>query len=144
MSFWTEERIERLTDYWDRGYSTSLIGGFLGTTKNAVISKARTLDLPEREVIYKKTPKKPKARSRSFQIRRTSVPKRPKPPRHNGDFSWHLRQVAAGANFRDIEPPEGAPSWRTFTRRRVGDPVLQSAYEAARAARGVEPLPLAA
>lgn len=141
MSFWTEERIDRLSDLWDRGYSASLIGGFLGTTKNAVISKSHSLDLPEREVLYTQTPRKPKTRSRGFQIRQT----KPKPvpaPRHNNDFSWHLAQVSAGANFRDVPPPAGAPSWRTFTRKRSSDPVMQAAYEQARLARTMQTEPL--
>lgn len=141
MSFWTEERIDRLSDLWDRGYSAALIGGFLGTTKNAVISKSRSLELPEREVLYTQTPRKPKTRSKGFQIRR-STPKPPAPPRHSNDFSWHLAQVAAGANFRDIATPEGAPSWRTFTRKRASDPDMQAAYEQARMARNLQPEPL--
>lgn len=47
--FWTPERIEELTHFWDIGWATKRIAERLGTTKNAVISKAHNLQLAGRE-----------------------------------------------------------------------------------------------
>lgn len=44
-TFWTAERIEQLRDLYPKGLNTNAIAGLLGTTKNAVISKANRLYL---------------------------------------------------------------------------------------------------
>ena len=45
---WTQERVEKLTELWATGLSTSEIGRRLGITKNAVVGKVRRLDLAMR------------------------------------------------------------------------------------------------
>lgn len=47
---WTEERIEKLTKLWDKGFSASQIATELaeGVTRNAVIGKAHRLGLKSR------------------------------------------------------------------------------------------------
>jgi hypothetical protein len=47
--WWLEEdRVERLSIYWEMGYTCTAIAEKLGTSKNSVIGKARRLDLPMR------------------------------------------------------------------------------------------------
>jgi len=47
-SEWTPERISALIALWNEGLSTSVIGGRLGITKNAVVGKVHRLGLPKR------------------------------------------------------------------------------------------------
>ncbi len=44
-TFWTWEREELLTELWEGGCTRREIGDSLGTTRNAVISKARRMRL---------------------------------------------------------------------------------------------------
>ncbi len=48
-TFWTPEREARLTELWEGGHSRDEIGVSLGTTRNAVISKARRMRLKFRQ-----------------------------------------------------------------------------------------------
>jgi hypothetical protein len=127
--FWTDDRVERLESLWSRGYSAGAIAELLVTTRNAVAGKAWRLQLPEREVIYTKPAKKRRPRPHQAFTLRPRKAKPPAPPRHNGDFSWHLAQVAAGVRPRGSPPapPPGYPSWRTFRRRCKGSPALLAA-----------------
>jgi GcrA cell cycle regulator len=53
MSAWNEVRTETLTRLWSKGWSASQIAAQMGgTTRNAVISKARRLGLPYRKGEY--------------------------------------------------------------------------------------------
>lgn len=124
MSFWTDARVLRLEDLWERGYSAGAIAQLLGTTRNAVAGKAWRLELPDREVIYRLPPHRSKPRRRLARVARR--PKLPPKPRHNGDFSWHVAQVAAGVAPRGNvpDPPAGYPSWKTFLRRLGQDGAL--------------------
>lgn len=45
---WTLPMIDQLTQLWIGGYTTSEIGRQMGVSKNAVIGKARRIDLPMR------------------------------------------------------------------------------------------------
>jgi GcrA cell cycle regulator len=47
---WTQERVERLEEFWASGMSAALVAHALGpgVTRNAVISKVHRLKLPER------------------------------------------------------------------------------------------------
>jgi hypothetical protein len=125
VSFWTEARVTRLTDLWERGYSAGAIAQLMDTTRSAIAGKAWRLELPEREVVYRLPPyrRKPRRRPLSPHVK---VNRRTPRPRHNSDFSWHLAQVAAGVAPRGNvpDPPEGFPSWRTFNRRVAADPVF--------------------
>lgn len=47
-SFWSPLREAHLRNQWEAGVSCSAIARGLGTTKNAVIGKARRLGLPMR------------------------------------------------------------------------------------------------
>lgn len=50
--FWTKERVERLKELWSQGLSASAIAVELGeVTRNAVIGKARRLELPNRAAV---------------------------------------------------------------------------------------------
>lgn len=49
MSFWTDDRTEKLKTLWNEGPSATEIGKKLGCTRNAVIGKAHRLNLPERK-----------------------------------------------------------------------------------------------
>lgn len=132
MSFWTEARVARLTDLWGRGYSAGAIAQLMKVSRSAIAGKAWRLELPEREVIYRLPPFKRKPRRRALTVRVKVKP--PRAPRHNGDFSWHLAQVAAGVAPRGNvpDPPHGYPSWRTFRRRAIEDPVLAMQLQVAR------------
>ncbi len=44
---WTELKMERLTEYWTQGMPTREIADLLGTSRNAVVGKARRLRLPQ-------------------------------------------------------------------------------------------------
>jgi len=55
---WTEERVEKLKELWTKGLSASQIASSLGeTTRNAVIGKVHRLNLQQRAVSKKSTPK---------------------------------------------------------------------------------------
>ncbi len=56
---WTPERIELLKQLWAQGLSAAVIGAQLEITRNAVIGKARRLDLPNRAAVrvIKKKPR---------------------------------------------------------------------------------------
>lgn len=45
---WDAAQIARLRTFWDEGHSAAEIGRRMGTTKNAIIGKARRLELPSR------------------------------------------------------------------------------------------------
>ena len=46
---WTDEKVEKLKDLWDKGHTASQIAEMLGdTTRNAVIGKAHRLNLEAR------------------------------------------------------------------------------------------------
>ncbi len=45
---WPEDRIARLTELWDRGWSASKIADEMGIGRGAVLSKARRLNLAAR------------------------------------------------------------------------------------------------
>lgn len=45
---WTDAMVVRLRALWAEGHSTAEIGRRLGLTKNAIVGKARRLDLPAR------------------------------------------------------------------------------------------------
>lgn len=124
MRFWTETRVDRLIELWARGYSAGAIAQLLGATRSAVAGKAWRMELPEREVVYRLPPHRGKPRRRLARLARR--PKLPPRPRHNGDFSWHVAQVAAGVAPRGNvpDPPAGYPSWRTFLRRLGQDDAL--------------------
>ena len=60
MSYeWTSDRISALIAFWKEGHSTSVIGGKLGMTKNAVVGKVHRLGLPKRGSPIKQRIKKP-------------------------------------------------------------------------------------
>ena len=54
---WTEERLEKLKQLWDKGLSISSIGEELGVTRNAIAGKAHRLGLKKRQspIAQKKT-----------------------------------------------------------------------------------------
>ena len=43
---WTDDMNERLRDLWEEGHITAEIGRRLGVSKNAVVGRARRLELP--------------------------------------------------------------------------------------------------
>ena len=59
---WSEDRIAKLRELWDKGLSASQIAGKLleGVTRNAVIGKAHRLGLKSRPSPVKSGPSKPK------------------------------------------------------------------------------------
>lgn len=130
MSFWTDERAERLESLWERGYSAGAIAEIMVTTRNTIAGKAWRLQLPEREVLYTVARKSRRKAGRPISLRRR-VKVRTPCPRHNGDFSWHFAQVALGVAPRSNppEPPAGFPSWRTFNRRRAAVPEFNTKVE---------------
>lgn len=87
---WTHERVGWLKQLWHDGVSASRIAEAMGKglTRNAVLGKARRLDLPPRTVeirkpyVYVYRPKKPKASkppTRSNIVRAPAVFKEPEP-----------------------------------------------------------------
>ena len=48
---WTQERVERLEEFWASGMSAALIARALGVTRSAVIGKVHRLNLPERPTL---------------------------------------------------------------------------------------------
>lgn len=149
MSFWTEDRVERLESLWERGYSAGAIAELLGTSRSAVAGKAWRLDLEqEREIIYtvaRRKRYKPRS-AQAFRLRQPKkipAPKSAKPAAQKAavprpDFSWHLAQVAAGVSPRGKmlpQPPEGFPSWRAFARRWASDAEFRERVTAAKLLR---------
>jgi len=49
---WTTEQEAELTRLWNDGYSAGVIGGMMGKTRNAIISKGLRLDLRSRPTLY--------------------------------------------------------------------------------------------
>ena len=59
MTFeWTPTRVSTLIALWNEGLSTSLIGGRIGVTKNAVVGKVHRLKLQKRGSPIKQKTKK--------------------------------------------------------------------------------------
>jgi len=70
---WTPEREERLRELWDGGYSASVVSEMMGggwLTRNAVIGKARRMELARRRTVIAKN-------SRRGKDKRTRQAKRP-------------------------------------------------------------------
>ncbi len=61
---WTDERVEKLRELWDKGLSASQIATALaeGVTRNAVIGKAHRMNLASRPSPVKSDPKKKAAK----------------------------------------------------------------------------------
>lgn len=51
------------------------------------------------------------------------------------DFSWHLNEVAKNFRFKQVVPPKGTASWRTYKRRRFIDTKLNADHQKAKEAR---------
>ena len=91
--FWTETRLAELRYRWERGEVASDIGNALGTTKGAILGKARRLLLPSRK--YRKKPRtgirakinpqrtkpkpKPERLERSYMQERNGYRAKPRP-----------------------------------------------------------------
>jgi len=65
MAHWTSDQVAQLQQLWEEGHSTAEIGRRMGLSKNAIVSKARRLNLPPRP----------------SPIRSASTPSSPKPPK---------------------------------------------------------------
>ena len=48
-SVWNDERLEKLTKFWEQGLSITQIGIRLGVTRNAVVGKVHRMGLPKRQ-----------------------------------------------------------------------------------------------
>jgi hypothetical protein len=135
--FWTDAREKELEALWEKGYSASLIAGFLGTTKNAVIGKAYRIPLPPRRVRIHNQPIR-RTRGKGITLRPKPAPSQPRAnPRQPiiHDFSWHIDQIARQSNSRNIKPPPGLASWRTFERTAENSPSLRARSDAAKMQR---------
>jgi len=71
---WTEERLEKLKQLWDKGLSISSIGEELGVTRNAIAGKAHRLGLKKRQSPI--APKKAVAREEPALEEITDLPLR--------------------------------------------------------------------
>jgi GcrA cell cycle regulator len=85
---WTEDRVERLKELWDKGRSCSIIAAELGgVTRNAVIGKVCRLGLPKRITVQRSTRMRGKGRSTRVLFRPVAyceVVTAPKCPEHIG------------------------------------------------------------
>lgn len=78
---WTEERIEKLQQLWDKGLSASQIAEELGdVTRNAVIGKAHRLGLKSRPSPVKSDAAKPVRKAAAPAAPRKAKPAAPKKP----------------------------------------------------------------
>ena len=70
---WTEERVEKLRELWDKGLSASQIAKELaeGVTRNAVIGKAHRMGLASRPSPVKSDPAK-----RAAAVKKKAAPKK--------------------------------------------------------------------
>lgn len=75
---WTDERVEKLRELWDKGLSASQIATALaeGVTRNAVIGKAHRMNLASRPSPVKSDPKKKAAKPAEKKI----IPAKAKAP----------------------------------------------------------------
>lgn len=137
MSFWSDDKVATLTRYWRAGYSGSACGRILGCSRAAAIAKAGRLGLgPHAVEVHERRPKTARHKAgRAFQFRRPAKPSqrrltlvktKPKP-----DFSWHLARIAEQGEARNIAPPAGLLSWRSFRRIAAEDAQLRAQVEAA-------------
>lgn len=70
---WTDSALRLLTEQWNAGVPTVVIGRRLGITKNVVIGKAHRLGLPARKSPIKRDPDEP------APPRHNAAPPKPKP-----------------------------------------------------------------
>lgn len=122
MTFWSDARVERLEELWDRPYTIAEIAGLMGTTRGAIAGKAWRLHLPSKPKPKPLRRRRP-ARGKAFEIRNRR--------RVSSDYSWHLHQVAYTPSYRAQKEPVGLASWRTFRKRCDSDPILKHQFEAA-------------
>lgn len=140
-SFWRDEsKVTQLRELWEAGYSGSACAALLGCSRAAAIAKAGRIGCgPHTVRVHNKRPKTARSKpGRRFAFR----PKAPAKPRLKvvrtkpaPDFSWHLAMVAQQGEARQIKPPPGLLSWRTFTRTAESDPALRARLDAAIQAR---------
>ena len=66
-SVWNDERLEKLTKFWEQGLSITQIGIRLGVTRNAVVGKVHRMGLPKRQspIVRSDKPFEPKRRKLS-------------------------------------------------------------------------------
>ena len=73
---WTEERLKKLIDLWNKKLSISKIGEELGVSRNAIAGKAHRLGLEKRQ-----SPIKPSLKSKSIKNEWDENKRGPKPLR---------------------------------------------------------------
>ncbi len=75
---WTDERVAKLRELWDKGLSASQIATALaeGVTRNAVIGKAHRMNLASRPSPVKSDPKKKAKKA----VEKKVIPARPRAP----------------------------------------------------------------
>jgi GcrA cell cycle regulator len=121
---WTEDRIAALTRLWAEGWSASQIAERMGSvTRNAVISKARRLGLPDRKGKYqrkarpsKRDPRKHRRQTppvHPWRLNRSSS-NRPAPPPPT--LTVIVGSVPAGERLSLLELTENTCRWP------IGDP----------------------
>jgi GcrA cell cycle regulator len=85
---WAQDRVALLKKLWARGLSASQIGGQLGCSRNAVISKIHRINLPGRDSKQSIAKAKPQ--------REPQPPREPKPDRRRAVASPRKRIIVDG------------------------------------------------
>lgn len=105
---WTPELIGRLSDLWSTGATASAIAREFGTSRNAILGKARRLDLPARVITA--TDK----RAVSARPQRIMADIAPKPLPERKEKPARTRIIYAADGEREMQtvgrPMIGAPS----------------------------------
>lgn len=116
---WTAEREQALRDLWaDTALSAAAIGRQLGLSKNAIVGKARRLDLPNRpSPIITTGPRTQASKAQARRRARVQQPPTPKPPRAAvistqvlaGERSAQARREADRRQHRPVYVGNSAP-----------------------------------
>ncbi|PCI34500.1 MAG: global cell cycle regulator GcrA-like protein [Alphaproteobacteria bacterium] len=112
---WTDERVAKLRELWDKGLSASQIAKELaeGVTRNAVIGKAHRMNLASRPSPVKTDPKKkakkavekkaatPKAKARTGKVSLLELTERicKWPIGHPGEVDFHFCGKTSATTF---------------------------------------------
>lgn len=108
---WTDSALRLLTEQWNAGVPTALIGQRLGITKNVVIGKAHRLGLPARKSPIKRDPDEP------LPPRRNAAP--PPPPSRTFLFGAALDRRRAVPEVARTGQQPGVPAPAPVSRASV-------------------------
>lgn len=118
MSDWSDERVLKLREFWDRGLSTTVIGARLGVSKGAVCGKVNRLGL-SRGIARSGKAKSQKVKENAKPMRREECSE----PRRHDDYRSppedlprpEVQLLTADLEDHHCRYPYGDPKGEDFT-----------------------------